>query len=124
MATLLLSGPQDALAETPKTTIHLACPPEVSGGFCDALGQAITEAFPATRLARDGMSGAGTDVAVEFHLARQTPNLIAGRLSWTDGAGRTGTGPVVELTVMDAEISEPVLRSFAHDLIRHSELDW
>lgn len=91
--------------------------------FCAALGAALQ----APPFARD-VTFAGQEASRSFrdqdHLRfvqeQRGPDQISGHLSWRTRDASEARGPLLELTVMDAQLTPEMLRSFAQQLLRYS----
>lgn len=104
--------------------IRIICDDARLAAMCDELAQALAEtgARPAVAVTGPAEAQGAARLTLRFVTARFTDNLLSGHLSWRDDAGRTGAGPMVEFTVMDATIAAPMLRDYARQLLRLTDL--
>lgn len=126
MAALTLSASTPALAgSAPDATIHVICDGIVPAPFCTALVQALNDAHRSVKavVAPDPSPAmAPSQFTIRFEPTRQGDALLSGFLSWQCPSGETGSGPEIELAVMDAVIDRAMLQDYAAQLVRYSSI--
>lgn len=110
-----------ALAAAQPSPVHLVCEvrrPDLCAAISESLGRAggrEVDLFDAPDAGRDRGY-----LTVRFSVESMGPTHLSGRLTWTRSDGTTGTGPVLELSVTDATLSEAVLGDYASALVAES----
>lgn len=122
-AALCLAAPAICAQTHPAKRIHVACPTLNAATVCAALADELGQ-----------MQSGGVDVidrpaapGVAALTIHYTPHLmtdasVAGHLIWIDQDGSVGEGPRLELSVMDAPLTDGSLAQFAARLILFSDL--
>ena len=105
-------------------SVILVCPGGASDDFCTALAGAVRAEDPSRDVALTSrVQRTAPDTAVlTFVPAERARDRLSGHLVWTDGRGDVRRGPMLALQVMDAELTGPMFRSFASQLLRYSAL--
>ena len=124
LAVLCLFPQVPAAAVDDVQPIRIICDDVRLAALCDELAQALAETqIRRTVAVIDSAETPGAaHICLRFATTRFTDSVLSGHLTWRDPAGRTGAGPMVDLTVMDATISAPMLRDYARQLLRRTEL--
>ncbi len=123
-AALSFSMHTAALASAGPAAIQVTCPGVKMDGVCAALANALQAEAPDHRVViRSQADPAITaHLSVEFNAGIYTDHILSGQLSWTTPKGQTQASPVVDLTVMDAKISREMIKEYATQLVRTSNL--
>lgn len=96
---------------------RLDCRGGLEAPVCRALAETLALRVGTVYLAGDAPEGTPT---LRFVIEAQGPEAISGHLAWQRPDGRTGRDPALTLSVSDAELTEPLLRRFAAELLRLS----
>ena len=109
-----------------RPVIVVTCPSEIaySDDLCRAMMQSLARVAPdrVVRRAAPGeaaVSGEGT-LAVALRLDGLGVDRMSGHLEWQDGDGARGSGPVVQLDVMDAQVQPAMFDQFTDGLVKAS----
>ena len=120
-ASLLLDphGPTspDVVSSVP-SQVRLLCEDDLGGALCSALERAVQLA--ARSDSHDAAVGELTTISFVSEI--RTPTRLSGHLVWETGDGRSGTGPTLELSVVDMAMTDRMLGAFAVELLRHSNI--
>ena len=107
---------------SPAQSIQLHCSAPLQQPLCEALAGSMRQEFPDAAVTKaTGQDGEAT-LTLRYVPQGQTKDWISGYLAWQHRDGRQGQGPVIELSVMDTQMSKDILADFASQLVRHSEL--
>lgn len=118
-AALTLSATTSALAGSSLRNVVMDCAP--GEPVCDALGDALRHVHTVD-LSFGAAAVTSSSLVVRFEATRQGAQALAGFLIWRDGAGQTGRGPEIELSVIDTNIQPEMLAEFARQLVANSPL--
>lgn len=105
--------------------LRLICRGGAEDPVCKALSQALSQVrkTPEVDIAERLVPSAPTaGLTVRFVKTLDRPDALSGHLAWETAAGASGTGPELELSVMDAVRTPQMLDSFAAQLVRLSDL--
>ncbi len=101
--------------------ILLECPAARLSSLCEGTAQALRDLHGGTpvQIVSSKETGAEGEAAMRlgFVIERENRHVLAASLEWVTAWGQTGRGPLVELSVMDAEIDDRMLREFARHLV-------
>lgn len=90
---------------------------------CDALTRALAARLGQAPGRRDGPAPHSPgQITVTLDLLRQEKTFIEGRLRWSLGGAPATIGPVLEISVMDANVSAATYDRLAEGLLRSSDL--
>jgi hypothetical protein len=122
-AMLALAADIPALAGSPianpARTLSLTCDAPADTVFCAHLRRALAAAFPDYNVEQ---GGAPSFNSIQFVREAQGSERLSGHLAWRFRSGDQGRGPTLELIALDAPLNEALLRDYARDLLRHSDL--
>lgn len=88
--------------------IQIDCPPG-SEVICHVLKENLTESTTSA-------------VQVKLEITKRTPHAIQAYLTWINRDGTKTQGTEIATIIMDAELTDVTLQSFAHNLIKASNL--
>ena len=111
-------GVQTGMAEVSSNqkTVHLSC-----GDAPQALCAALSKAVFQTENVKQATTSSEADLAIVLVVTQLKTNHLAARLDWTEAGSEQVSGPEIELSVMDAELSEIELDQFADTLLSISK---
>lgn len=128
-ATLLLAAGTPALAGNAKThvsaPIHFICEGAPEAPVCKALADVLIKAAKGrdVRLLSEDASAADPHhMTIRFVQNVQRDDSLAGYLLWQAAGGALETGPTLEISVMDAVLTEKILSTFAEQLLKSSNI--
>ncbi|MEP1012763.1 MAG: hypothetical protein ABJM90_07070 [Paracoccaceae bacterium] len=115
---MLMLGVQKGMTEVSlnQKTVHLSCD-NAPQALCAALTKAV---FKADHLTQTTTSS-DADLILALVVTKREPTYLAARLDWTENKTKSVSGPEVELSVMDAELSDIALDQFADTLLSISK---
>jgi hypothetical protein len=128
VASVLLSGGMSMVSEAQtQGRVIVACGRDDPGPDCAQVIQALRRARPdrdirrgTARLTRPEQPG---DIALQLRVDQVGPRRLTAHLEWHDAQeSAPRTGPPLELSVMDAPLSDSMYPRFLDDLIRISGL--
>lgn len=119
-STVSLSGCTAALGQAP-LPVQLHCPPQMQAPLCAALAASLRQRFAGAEVTIAPKHEGSAALALEYVPQHQEQSWISGALAWRHPDGRTGQGPVLELSVMDGPLTDASLEDFAGQLVRHTE---
>jgi len=116
---LLVTG--SAALGSPVQTIQLQCSEALRQPLCAALASALLGRFPGAAVSAADGTGAKADLTFRYVGQNHSADWVSGFLAWQHSDGRSGQGPVIEHSVMDAQLTPDSLADFAGQLVRHTE---
>ena len=121
LATIVLLcalGVQTGMAEVSSNqkTVHLSC-----GDAPQALCAALSKAVFQTENVKQATASSEADLAMVLVVTQLKTDHLAARLDWTEAGSGQVSGPEIELSVMDAELSEIEFDQFADTLLTVSK---
>ena len=121
LATIVLLcalGVQTGMAEVSSNqkTVHLSC-----GDAPQALCAALSKAVFQTENVKQATTLTEADLAMVLVVTQLKTDHLAARLDWTEAGSEQVSGPEIELSVMDAELSEIEFDQFAGTLLSISK---
>ena len=128
-ASLLLAAGTPSLAGNAKThadaPIHFICDGAPEAPVCKALTDVLTQAAKGrdVRLLPEGASISDPHhMMIRFVQNTQSEDSLSGYLLWQTAGGAPETGPTLEVSVMDAVLTEKILSTFAEQLLKSSNI--
>ncbi|MEP3639325.1 MAG: hypothetical protein ABJN14_18910 [Paracoccaceae bacterium] len=97
-------------------TVHLSC-----GDAPQALCAALSKAVFQTENVKQSTASSEADLAMVLVVTHLKTDHLAARLDWTEAGSEQVSGPEIELSVMDAELSEIEFDQFAGTLLSISK---
>lgn len=116
---LLVSG--SAALASPSHLIQLQCDASMQHPLCTALSDGLRGRFAEATVEITDNSAAPADLTVSYVEQNRAQDWISGALAWRHSDGRTGTGPIIEHTVMDGQLNAQTLAEYAAQLVQHTE---
>lgn len=126
--TLLLSAGTPALAGTSvqaRPPIYLLCAGEEDMPICNAFAEALTQAAKGRDVrvwSEDTPVPAPYHMTIRFVQNAGRDDSLSGQLLWQTADGPAETGPTMEISVMDAALTEQMLTDFAKRLTHSSNI--
>ena len=104
--------------------VFLVCPasePE----FCKALSKALQDRAaprPVTTLHETSDLPETAQAILHFILTTRTADTLSGHLTWSGSDMPSGTGPDVELSVMDSTLTDAMITNFAMQIVKTANI--
>lgn len=121
---LLATGASALAGSAAPDPLYLVC--SVSDApICQALSQELVrrdKARPVVVLSDDDPVPETAPVIVRFIQDRRRTDMLSGHLSWYGPRIDPGTGPTLELSVMDGFLTDHMIAGFAQQLLKSSNL--
>ncbi|GFE52481.1 hypothetical protein So717_42340 [Roseobacter cerasinus] len=127
--TLLLSAHTPALAggaaQSQKAPVYVMCGSDQDPALCKALAEALTQTSAGREVkiwVKDTPVTGSYHMTIRFVQNVQTDDSLSGHLLWQTAGGAPETGPTLEVSVMDAVLTEQILKGFAQHLLQSSDI--
>jgi hypothetical protein len=128
-ATLLLAAGTPSLVGSANTRttapIHLICQGASEAPMCKALNDVLKRAAKGRDirlLSEDAPASDPHHMTIRFVKNAQSEDSLSGYLLWQAAGEAPETGPTLEISVMDAVLTEKILNSFAEQLLKSSNI--
>jgi hypothetical protein len=124
VSTLVLAASLHSAVHASHATLNIFCPKAELAEFCEILSQELQRIAPKSDVVilTQSQPAISAQLTLQFQPAVINDHTLSGTLTWTDPKGRKSQSPSVELNVLDTKITAPMLREFASQLIRLSDL--
>ncbi len=110
------------MSQSPSQDVVLSCvnTPELA---CAAMARALEAHTGAAPARHDGPAQHQPgQITITLEMLREDKNILEGRLRWSEGGAPATTGPVLEVSVMDATVSPAAYDDLAKGLLKLSDL--
>jgi hypothetical protein len=124
MASLTMASAPQAISTSGLDEVAtIVCAPR-DGGMCAALTGALKRTGRKVQIAPPHSSRAPTrgDLTIAFVEEGRSAEHIVGHLAWTTANGAESRGESLRCSVVDARVSDAILRSYADTLVHHARL--
>lgn len=110
-----------------RPVVTVFCPADMpdADALCQAMIRSLGQVVPERVVRRgDVPKLQSDDLAVVLHVDDRRDAHLSGYLEWQDGSGARGTGPVVQLDVMDSGLRPAMFNQFTDGLLKAGPTFW
>ncbi|MCB1342553.1 MAG: hypothetical protein KDK24_16090 [Pseudooceanicola sp.] len=111
--------PLTAASAQAQPDLQLACDGGLASPLCRSVASVLAEAVGPVTLAPELAPGR---TGLRLMTDSQGRDVLSAHIAWQTADGRHGTGPVLTLSVMDADLTPAMFDRFAVEMLRHSGL--
>ncbi len=123
LAALFLAAPLEAGSKATTVQINLDCT-ATPAPYCSALQDGLQDHAPhaCITIFKDGDIPTTSGLTIALEITRQAESFVIGRLTWAHSGAQTSTGPEVEVSSSDANLTARTPADLVSGLLRVTDL--